>query len=155
MPDVDGGSEPAYLFVYGTLMSSFGGMMHDLVARHATLVGGAAFAGRLYDAGTYPAAVPSSGASRDRVRGELYRLDPHTSAELLGQLDDYEGCAEGLFRRVRATVAGDDRRPVAAWVYVYARSTARLRCVESGDWAAERGREGGPPPDGVADGPGA
>ena len=139
MPNGAGGGEPAHLFVYGTLMASFGGTMHDLVARYATLLGGAAFAGRLYDAGMYPAAVPAADSPRDRVRGELYRLDSRTSADLLRQLDDYEGCAEGLFRRVRAVVTGDDRRPVEAWVYVYARSTAPLRRVESGDWAAHRG----------------
>jgi len=129
------GREPSHLFVYGTLRAASGGAMHRLLARHATFAGEASFAGQLYDAGAYPAVV-SSAHPGDLVRGELYAIDAAGADVLLRRLDEYEGCAEGLFRRERATVTAADGRPVRAWVYLYGRPTGRLRRIPSGDYAA-------------------
>ncbi|MFO0954609.1 MAG: gamma-glutamylcyclotransferase family protein [Isosphaeraceae bacterium] len=70
--------------------------------------------GWLYDLGSYPALVPAEEPSGLWVCGYV-RAVPETL--LSDRLDEYEGVAEGLYRReVWTTRAG--RR---VWVYVYAR----------------------------------
>lgn len=122
-----------HLFVYGTLMS--GGENHHLLARKAELVGPGKMRGRLFRVDYFPGLVDSDD-SAETVVGEVWRLvDP----DLICELDDFEGCTEvpPLFARASRTVEIDSECTLAAcWVYLYARSTAGLRLIPSGDWRA-------------------
>lgn len=120
-----------HLFVYGTLMSR--GENHHLLARGAELVGPGRMAGRLFVVDYYPGLVDSDDPA-ETVVGEVWRLD---GADLLRELDEFEGCTEvpPLFVRASRTVTLDGGT-LSAWVYVYARSTAGMRPIPSGDWRA-------------------
>jgi gamma-glutamylcyclotransferase (GGCT)/AIG2-like uncharacterized protein YtfP len=129
---------PDHLFVYGTLRADAGGPAHARLMRGVRPVGRATIAGVLYDAGRYPAAVPSDDASA-RITGELYAVDADAADALLAALDDYEGVdaahpARSLFvRRVTETEREDGMR-ITAWVYFYNRPVDGLPRVVSGDW---------------------
>ena len=131
---------PEYLFVYGTLRSAFGGPMHRALARQAEPVGPAWIPGRLYDVGRYPAAVAPA-EPEDRVRGEVYALPPDRAAEVLAELDRYEGYLpnapdRSLFRRERVQSTTEDGRGYSAWVYLYNRPVQHLPRIRSGDYTA-------------------
>jgi gamma-glutamylcyclotransferase (GGCT)/AIG2-like uncharacterized protein YtfP len=133
-------ARPHHLFVYGTLRSDAGGPMHARLMRDVRLVGRASIAGRLYDAGRYPAAVPS-GDANERIAGELYTIDADAADALFAALDEYEGVdaahpAASLFVRRTVEAVQEDGMTVAAWVYFYNRTTDRLPRVTSGDWLA-------------------
>lgn len=128
----------AHLFVYGTLRSDAGGAMHGRLMRGVRLVGPASIRGRLYDAGRYPAALPSDHPA-DRIAGELYAIDAGAADALLAALDEYEGVnaahpARSLFRRQIAAAERGDGMGVPAWVYFYNPSIGALPRVTSGDW---------------------
>lgn len=96
------------LFVYGTLKPRS--------PEDASRLGWApdAVRGRLFDLGPYPALVDLGAPGADWVEGYVR---PVAMDELAGPLDEYEGVAEGLYRRVEArTRAGRE-----AWVYIPAR----------------------------------
>lgn len=124
-----------HLFVYGTLMS--GGENHRLLAPHADLIGPGRMRGRLVVVDYYPGLVDSDDPA-ETVAGEVWRL---LEPDILPGLDEFEGCTEvpPLFVRASRTVTIDGEVPLAAWVYVYARSTSGLRPIPSGDWRAFRG----------------
>lgn len=126
-----------HLFVYGTLRSDAGGPMHARWMRGVRLVGRASIAGRLYDAGPYPAAILSADPA-DRVFGELYAIEVGADA-LLAALDEYEGIdaahpALSLFRREKVAAERENGMQVPAWVYFYNRPPGPMRRVTSGDW---------------------
>jgi len=105
-----------HLFVYGTLRSN-----GPAAARLAgsELIGTGSVGGILYDIdGAHPALVVYGTTP---VRGEVW----HCPAWLLRQLDDYEGVAEGLFRRIGAEVQLDDGRAQGCWIYVAGPKLAR------------------------------
>lgn len=127
-----------HLFVYGTLRSQGGapGGVSGLLEEGAERVGTGQVAGRLYEAGPYPAAVPDED---ERVRGEVYRLEE--PGRSLPVLDRYEGCTpdgEGLYRREEVTVEMDDGDTITAWTYYYNRETGDLEEIPSGDYLAAR-----------------
>ncbi|HEX6371723.1 MAG TPA: gamma-glutamylcyclotransferase family protein [Longimicrobium sp.] len=134
----------SHLFVYGTLRSDAGGAMHRRLMRGVRRVGPASIPGRLYDAGRYPAAVPSDDPA-DRIAGELYAVDADAADALLAALDAYEGVdaahpALSLFRRSVVAAEREDGMRVDAWVYLYNRPIGALPRVASGDWLRrERG----------------
>ena len=129
-----------WLFVYGTLRRACAHPMHKLLAEHAQPAGPAAFAGRLYDLGRYPGAVPDV-AAHPPVRGELYRLpDPQA---LLPLLDRYEGCTDrhdpaAEYRREQRIVVREAGPSVRAWIYLYNRPTGALRPIAGGDYVRWR-----------------
>lgn len=110
------------LFVYGTLKDPglCAAVLQD--AGGTRRVGRGTIQGRLYDAGSYPAFVPSDDPA-DRVAGVLLELDAGAAA--LERLDAYEGVADGLYERRRVTVRLHDTTR-DAWVYVYCRPLAGL-----------------------------
>ena len=147
-----------YLFVYGTLRQGAGHPMHRLLSAGAEpaaeAMGRATYAGRLFDLGRYPGAVPDP-TGNWQVTGELYRLRQPES--VLEALDQYEGCAPHSpqpheYRRAMQTVrlanlpkgeaTHQQDEAVQAWVYIYnapldflldtLRSGARQ--IESGDY---------------------
>jgi gamma-glutamylcyclotransferase (GGCT)/AIG2-like uncharacterized protein YtfP len=103
------------LFVYGTLRSGSGHPMAAYLAARARCLGAAHCAGRAIELGDYPGLLEEAGAS---TAGELWEL-AEPSAETLRWLDDYEGCAEGLFERARREVRDAAGRALEAWVYLY------------------------------------
>lgn len=127
-----------HLFVYGTLRRRAGHPMGVLL-RDAQFVGEGTVPGRLYDLGPYPGMLPGS-QPRDRVRGEVYRLQ---SPKLrLGQLDHYEGCggaAGDEYRRRRMTVRMDDGATVSAWLYVYNGAVRAGQRIAGGDYLRRGG----------------
>ncbi len=146
-------SDPEYLFVYGTLRKGAGHPMNRALEAHATHAGTGRFAGKLYDLGSYPAAVPCQEGGR--VAGELYRL--HRPEQILPLLDRYEGCTDmdgsgADYRREARTVEImrmapflDGKQPggkhlgndtVQAWIYLYNRPTAGLKVIPGGDYLA-------------------
>jgi gamma-glutamylcyclotransferase (GGCT)/AIG2-like uncharacterized protein YtfP len=117
------------LFVYGTLLHN--GAAADLL-HGCERVGAASVRGVMYDIdGRFPAVVLYGDA---QVHGEVWRCP----RELLLQLDEYEGTASGLFRRVAVEADLADAR-VACWVYAAGpalgrKLTAAAR-VADGRWA--------------------
>lgn len=94
-----------HLFSYGTLTSGAGAASRQLAG--CERVGTAVVRGTLFQVGSsYPALLL---AGDDPVEGEIWRCP----AALLPRLDQYEGVADGLFRRVGLRVAD-----IACWVYV-------------------------------------
>src|SRR5690606_24268332 len=78
-----------HLFTYGTLRRGVGAA--DTLLRRCERVGGAAVPGTLYDIdGRFPALVL---AGTHRVEGDVWRCP----ADVLPDLDRYEGVAHGLF----------------------------------------------------------
>jgi gamma-glutamylcyclotransferase (GGCT)/AIG2-like uncharacterized protein YtfP len=114
--------KPDFLFAYGTLMR--GEPLHHALARGLAYAGDGSVAGRLLSLGRYPGLV----AGRDRVRGELYRVD---APEVLPAVDRAEGYN---FVRRRAIVTRSDGTRVRAWLYRYEGPRATAVPITSGDW---------------------
>ena len=126
--------ESRLLFVYGTLRRGAGHPMHDLLSRHASLIGAASTAGILYDTGRYPAAAPAE-CEHDRIHGEVYELDDPD--EVWPWLDEYEGAfpgdaADSLFVRRLVTVEVDGGRTLHAWMYWYNRPVHEFERIAGG-----------------------
>jgi gamma-glutamylcyclotransferase (GGCT)/AIG2-like uncharacterized protein YtfP len=125
------------LFIYGTLLR--GGGAEGLLAG-CERVGAATVNGTLYDIdGRFPAVLLYG---NELVHGEVWHCPPG----VLLRLDEYEGTAEGLFRRV-AVEARVDGRPVPCWTYSAGPALSRkLRSdarVAGGDWRVHAEPEGG------------
>ena len=100
------------LFVYGTLKR--GCKNHPHIADQR-LVGEACTAPgyRLYNLGDYPGLVADTTAT-DGVTGEVWEVD----AAALARLDDFEGVAEVLYRRIQVKlVAPFDHTEVETYLY--------------------------------------
>jgi gamma-glutamylcyclotransferase (GGCT)/AIG2-like uncharacterized protein YtfP len=115
-----------HLFVYGTLRSNGAGAA--LLADGA-LAGSGSVGGVLYDIdGAYPAMIVYGNTP---VPGEVWRCP----AGLLAQLDEYEGVAEGLFRRIGVNVNMTDGSTLGCWTYVagprLSRKLTSARRIES------------------------
>ena len=92
--------------------------------------------GRLYRLDGYPG-LKLSPSAEDWVTGEVYLLsDPEAT---LRSLDAYEGCGPEdpephEYERVEACALLEDGRTMDVWAYVYQRSVAENRRIESGDF---------------------
>ena len=122
--------KPDLLFVYGTLRAGSGHPMQKRLQTTGRFLGQAVFSGQMFWAGTFPAVVDSG---IGQVQGELYELKEES---FWAELDGYEGCEEGLFRRERRWLRGVGGGQVEAWVYLYGRPTAGLKRIDSGDFFA-------------------
>lgn len=106
------------IFVYGSLRRKQGNS-HWMT--NAQLLGQHSVPDyQLYSLGHYPGAVPGNGT----VRGEVYRVDAATMAEL----DELRTKAGEYARHLIQTPYG------SAWMYVYQRPVDGLTLIESGDW---------------------
>lgn len=126
---------PAYLFVYGSLLST-SARTHRLLAPYVQYVADGCMQGRLYEIDGYPGAVETVAAG-EYVQGEIYRM--LAPAELFERLDRYEECAPAFahpheYVRKAVQIALTSGGNVTAWVYVFNRSTAGLRRIASGDY---------------------
>jgi gamma-glutamylcyclotransferase (GGCT)/AIG2-like uncharacterized protein YtfP len=122
-------SSAQYLFVYGTLQSSFRRNRYArYLAENADCLGQARISGRLYALKRYPALRPPQ-TEEDWVSGEVFRL--RKPADTLAVLDAYEAAD---YRRVVRRVILTEGRVVGCWVYLFAKPLARHRRVEAGAW---------------------
>lgn len=127
----------AYLFVYGTLLSKTSHPMAELLQKYSISKESASFKGRLYDVGSYPAAILSKNET-DQVLGEIYKLKK--TDMIFNNLDKYEGFypkrpQDSLFIRKEVTVQPlehDNKR--TAWIYLYNRTVDNLRHIPGGDY---------------------
>jgi gamma-glutamylcyclotransferase (GGCT)/AIG2-like uncharacterized protein YtfP len=69
--------------------------------------------GRLFDLGPYPTVADLNDPEADWVAGSVRALEPGE----LARLDEYEGVAEGFYRR-ESTITQAGRE---VWVYLYAK----------------------------------
>jgi len=138
---------PTRLFLYGTLLQCACNAVAVRLHRHLEPGLPAWVAGQLFAIpdpdGWYPALVPGEGT----VRGMVHDLAPGFDAELLADLDAYEGLHEdgsGEYRRQMiavATAAGE----VSAAAYVYnAELPAGARLLPEGDFSEFLARSGLP-----------
>ncbi len=127
-----------HLFVYGTLRSDVDNSQCYRLGPAANLIDSAFFTGRLYDVGSYPAAIVC--ADGYPVRGQLYHL---SSPVVLITLDRYENCdatAHSEYRREKVLVKPARGEHLWAWVYLYNQAIdgfggARPREIFAGDYA--------------------
>jgi len=124
------------LFVYGSLRSGFRSPAYEYISNFFTLVGEAKVRGKLYDLGSYPAAIPAR--ENTFITGELYRINNvNEFAWAIGQLDDYEGVskdADGvqLYRR-EITEVRLGNQIMHAWIYWYNGDVQGKPLIASGD----------------------
>lgn len=124
---------PAYLFVYGTLLSVSPHPMARQLQERARFAGEARLAARLYDLGRFPGIQPARTAD-DWVHGELFDLGPEAPATLR-DMDAYErdeSMPDALFERGEAAVVRPDGESAAAWVYWFRGAVDEARHIPSG-----------------------
>ncbi|MEQ8936498.1 MAG: gamma-glutamylcyclotransferase family protein [Amphiplicatus sp.] len=127
-----------FLFVYGTLRAAREDPLAQRLRNEASLLGTGAMQGRLYRIDWYPGAVDSL-TETDFVYGDLYRLSE--AAQLLKELDAYEGCGEDdphphEYRRERRAVRLGAEH-FDAWVYLYNWSLEGKALIPGGDFLAK------------------
>jgi gamma-glutamylcyclotransferase (GGCT)/AIG2-like uncharacterized protein YtfP len=129
------GSGPEHLFVYGTLLDARSNEFGRLLDSRGRALGPARLRARLYDAGSYPAAIPSENPD-DIVHGFLYELpdDPL----FLKTIDAYEGWdpknpQQSEYKREEVAVEVNGKRK-RAWAYLYNRNIGRLKHIPSGNY---------------------
>jgi len=125
-----------HLVVYGSLRSGFHSSAYEYISRFFNFIGGAKVKGKLFDMGSYPAAVP---VSEDAfVTGELYVIkDDSDFSWAIGQLDDYEGVnvesdEMQLYRR-ELTDVFINNEITPAWIYWYGGNVSGRPEIVSGD----------------------
>lgn len=125
---------PQYLFVYGSLKR--GGKEHYRLSQEndALFKSMERIQAGLYSipGKDFAGAVHTSDPERF-VKGELFVL--RHPQELLRELDEYEGVAEGLFRRELVDVLARGRR-FKAWVYLYARAVDEANRIPAGVYSS-------------------
>ncbi len=124
------------LFVYGSLRSGFKHPAYEYISKHFTLVGPARVKGRLYDMGSYPAAIATE--DEQFIIGELYRLKNEKQFNwAFEQLDDYEGVdmeedEQSLYVR-RTTTVFINESVTTAWIYWFNGIIDDQPLIASGD----------------------
>jgi gamma-glutamylcyclotransferase (GGCT)/AIG2-like uncharacterized protein YtfP len=125
------------VFVYGSLRKGFNSPAYNYISHYFDHVGNGQIRGKLYDLGSYPAALPCEEESF--IVGELYGIRNVPEFEwAMAQLDDYEGVDASYdepaeYRRALVDVQLDDGSIKQAWVYWYAGSVEDKPPVPSGD----------------------
>ncbi|HMP30139.1 MAG TPA: gamma-glutamylcyclotransferase [Saprospiraceae bacterium] len=115
-----------YIFVYGTLMSSFDNPAAKRLKEEATLIGKATINGSLYQLERYPAVVFDS---KDKVHGELYELHDENS---FAWIDQYEEVPILYVRRkVKAKCEGIKYK---CYAYEYAGHVYQYAKIEGGNY---------------------
>lgn len=130
------GNKITKLFVYGSLRSGFQSPAYEYISKFFNLVSEAKAKGKLYDLGSYPAAVPTTDDSF--IIGELYELKkPSDFSWAIEQLDAYEGVVPDdgeaqLYKRELAEVFYGNET-ITAWVYWYNGEIADNPLIASGN----------------------
>lgn len=125
-----------HLFVYGSLRKGFQSPVYEYISQFFEFVGDATVRGKLYDLGTYPAALPTQEDAF--ITGELYRIRREDEFSwAMGQLDDYEGLTvevgeTPLYRRDVCGIRINGQE-IPAWVYWYNADVSGKPVIASGD----------------------
>lgn len=125
-----------FVFVYGSLRSGFQIAAYEYISQYFNLFGKAKVKGKLFDTGSYPAAVPVQQDSF--ILGELYLVkNENEFSWAIAQLDDYEGVVvekheHPLYRREIADIYINDAI-VPAWIYWYSGDVTGKQEISSGD----------------------
>lgn len=125
-----------HLFVYGTLRKEINHPMADILQKYSQNSINGWFSGKLFDAGSFPAAVLADENS-DRVHGEIYEIT--NSDALFHHLDPYEGYdaqtpSKSLYLRKKVMVKTNIEEQRPAWTYLYNRSVGNLPYIPGGDY---------------------
>lgn len=126
-------TQPAYLFVYGTLRLDTppNNRATEALDQHTQQAGKGWIRGKLFDLGSFPAARP---AADSWVTGRLYRIkDPEQLFEVLDPREGHRQEANGLFSRDKVSVFRGDGATVKAWIYWWNRDTHDGPEIRSGD----------------------
>lgn len=130
-------STPAlHLFVYGSLRRGFQHPVFDYIKNHFTFVSYATAKGKMYDLGTYPAAIPSTQGGE--IVGELFIANSEDDFNwAISQLDDYEGLnpeagEQSIYKR-ELTVVTNASVETNAWIYWFNGDVTEKPVIESGD----------------------
>ena len=115
-----------YIFVYGTLMSSFNTNESFRLRNETKFIGNATVKGSLYDAGSYPALVFDS---KEKVYGELYEI---INPDTLEWLDKYEEVPVLYVRRKIKAKCNDEKYECN--VYEYAGHVYKFEKIEGGSY---------------------
>lgn len=129
-------------FAYGTILEGASDpQVQAALDRYTERVDAGRVAGRLYDLGPYPGAVPQvpEDPRATWVHGEILTLlDPRRVFQVL---DPYEDCdparpRAGLYRRgrVQAFPAGDPQQPLSCQIYWINRVPPSAHRIPDGDW---------------------
>lgn len=124
------------LFVYGSLRSGFRSPAYEYISQFFNFIGEAKVKGKLFDMGSYPAAIPAN--EETFIAGELYVIrDESEFSWAIGQLDDYEGVnvesdEVQLYRRELAEAIIADKN-IIAWMYWYNGDVKGKPEIVSGD----------------------
>jgi gamma-glutamylcyclotransferase (GGCT)/AIG2-like uncharacterized protein YtfP len=124
------------LFVYGSLRSGFQSPAYEYISRFFNLIGEAKVKGKLFDMGSYPAAVPTT--DDHFISGELYEIrDESEFSWAIGQLDDYEGVnvesdEVQLYRRELSEILIMGKT-ITAWMYWFNGDVSGKPEIVSGD----------------------
>lgn len=127
-----------HLFVYGTLRSDFPSSMSHQLEKYVVEKSKAYFYGRLFDAGSFPAAIPSE--PPHKVYGDLFELKEPDF--IISKLDFYEGYKrshpdQSLFIRKKASIIRKaDQTEISAFIYLFNKPVSNLREIPSGDYLA-------------------
>ena len=119
--------------------------MSTMLRRNSSTAGKAYIHGKLYDAGSFPAAVKSHRRG-DKVFGELFRLG--SPNRVLERLDEYEGYdpqdkSRSLYLREKTEVFGlDGEQKGKAWAYLFNKSVGSLKPIPEGDYIQYLERKG-------------
>lgn len=126
----------AYLFVYGTLRKEINHPMTDLLEKYTLEVLTGSVRGKLFDGGSFPAAIASEDQS-DTIQGDLYKIK--NPKAVFWHLDPYEGYSpkhpsKSLFVRKKVSVQTSNKRSIKAWIYLYNKSVNHLAIIPNGDY---------------------
>lgn len=123
-----------YLFVYGTLQSSFRNQWSEFLQKNASLISKAKMRGSLYKIDYYPGATYNCNA-QTFVYGELYHsANIH---KVLEHIDLYEECSAQdplphEYKKEIIRVTTQANMEVLSWCYLYNHDTAAFPIITNG-----------------------
>jgi len=105
-----------YIFVYGTLLSSFKIEQFQQIEEHLQFISKATIKGALYDLGNYPGYVE---VPEGEVQGELYLVSEID--KVFEILDVYEGLHndEPEYIRKKIAVRLPEGEEIDSWIYIF------------------------------------
>ena len=130
--------EKEYLFVYGTLLSSYAkNPFKKQFSENSKFIGNAKLSAKLYDLGEFPGIIENQKGEHYVVYGEVYEL---LNSDFLFDLDEYENYfPENLFQseyirqKVMVSLNKDDS-VLESWTYWYKELPLKAVFIESGDY---------------------
>ena len=120
------------IFVYGTLRKT--GRFHHILEK-SLFIGAGITPGRLFDVGSFPAAVFAKNFHAGAIVGEVYEVSKAT----LRQLDNLEGfrakdMGGSLYLRFPLLVTFESGKVMQAEGYAWNRSVADMPIIPNGDY---------------------